>query len=200
MPKNINQIEFVGDLSVADAEVLARYGRSADRILEFGSGGSTQIFAQCCPKTLVSVETDYAWIERTRNNLSLIGHDEWTKPLFVPYDLFKGGEFDLIFVDGIPDKRLDFAMHTWPMLKSGGYMIFHDTRRFEYFKNLAWVMQSFFNEIGHVGVNELDSNMSVIYKTDPVQYVNWNLTENKPLWAYGAELMPEGASLWKIGN
>lgn len=200
MSKDINQIEFVGDLSCEDAKVLACYGKESQKILEFGSGGSTQIFAQCCPQALVSVETDYAWIERTRKNLSLIGHDEWTKPLFVPYDLFKDGDFDLIFIDGVPDKRLEFAMRAWPMLKSGGYMIFHDTRRFEYFKNLAWVMQSFFNEIGHVGVNESDSNMSVIYKTDPVQYVNWNLTENKPLWAYGAELMPEGASLWKIGN
>lgn len=200
MLQQTDQIEFVGDLSREDAKVLARYGKESRQILEFGCGGSTQILAQCCPQTFVSVETDNSWIKRTKDNLSRISHTDWTSPTFVPYDLFKSGEFDLIFVDGIPDKRLDFAMHTWPMLKSGGYMIFHDTRRFEYFKNLAWVMQSFFNEIGHVGVNESDSNMSVIYKTDPVQYVNWNLTENKPLWAYGAENMPEGASLWKIGN
>lgn len=200
MLEEADDIEFVGDLSIEDAKVLKFFCDHNSRVLEFGSGGSTQIFAQCLPQKIVSVETDHSWIERTRENLNKISHKNWTAPQFVPYDFFDSGDFNLIFIDGVPEKRLEFAMRAWPMLDVGGCMIFHDTRRFEYFKNMAWVMQSFFNEICTVEVNISGSNMSIIYKSDPVQYVNWNMTEGKPLWAYGAQPMPEGASLWKMAN
>jgi precorrin-6B methylase 2 len=194
-------MEFVGDLSIQDAKVLTSLGKRATHILEFGSGGSTQIFAQCNPVKLVSVETDPAWIKRTKINLSLISHDKWTKPEFLPYDLFKQeGVFDLIFVDGVPDKRLDFAMKAWAVLDTGGHMIFHDTRHFNHFREAAWVVQSFFGEIRKVSMNEDDSNLTIIEKGPLLAYQNWNYTEGKPLWAYGAEPMPEGAKLWKIDD
>lgn len=189
-------IQFVGDLSVQDAKILAYLGKHAPRILEFGVGGSTQIFAQCQPEQLVSVETDPAWVARTQDNLQRID-GEWTQPKFVPYDLFDGGEFDLIFVDGVPDKRLEFAMRAWPMLAVDGCMVFHDTRRFEYFREAAWVMQSFFNAVGNVSVNTGNSNLTVIEKIRPLMYENWNDTENKPPWAYGKAEIPEGERLWR---
>lgn len=192
-------IEFVGDLSNQDARDLAALGGVSARILEFGVGGSTQIFAQCEPVKLVCVETDPEWVAKTQSNLNLISHDKWTAPEFVPYDLFKvEGYFDLIFVDGVPDKRLEFAMKAWPLLNSGGYMVFHDTRRFEYFREAAWVTQSFFGEIRNVCINLDESNLTIIEKGPLLTYENWNYTEGKPLWAYGAEPMPEGAKLWKL--
>ena len=45
----VRPIDFVGDLSIQDAKVLLDYASKAQRILEFGVGGSTQIFAQCNP-------------------------------------------------------------------------------------------------------------------------------------------------------
>lgn len=191
-------IEFVGDLSIPDAKELVSLGSKSSAILEFGMGGSTQLFAQCKPPIFVSVDTDPAWIERTKENLCRISHDDWCGPKFVPYDLFLGGTFDLIFVDGAPDRRLDFAMHTWPMLDVGGVMVFHDTRRFEYFREAAWVMQSFFSEVRAVEINPRGTNLTIIEKGEPVAYDNWNYSEGKPLWAYGAEPMPEGEKLWVL--
>jgi len=191
--------EFAGDLSEADAHTLHEIARYEKRILEFGVGGSSHIFAQCMPDTLICVDTDAGWIERTKDNLKRITHEEWVMPKFIPYDFFKfDGQYDLIFVDGAPDKRLDFAMRAWPLLSCGGKMIFHDTRRFEYFREAAWVMQSFFNEVIDVGINVSNSNLTIITKRAPLVYENWNETEGKPAWAYGKGDIPEGRGLWKI--
>lgn len=192
-------VQFVGDLSIQDAKTLVGLGSKSTHILEFGVGGSTQIFAQCKPVKLVCVDTDPAWVARTQANLQRISHTDWTAPAFIPYDLFKyEGVYDLIFVDGVPEKRLEFAMRAWPILDTGGKMIFHDTRRFEYFREAAWVMQSFFNEVSRVDVNVDGSNLTIIEKGSVRIYENWNLTEGKPLWAYGSGDIPEGESLWKM--
>lgn len=195
------QLEFVGDLSISDAKTLSAIGSRSNHILEFGVGGSTQIFAQCRPVRLVCVDTDPTWVARTQANLQRINHADWTAPAFVPYDLFKyEGVYDLIFVDGAPERRLEFAMRAWPILDTGGKMVFHDTRRFEYFREAAWVIQSFFNEVSRVDINAEDSNLTIIVKGPVRPYKNWNLTEGKPTWAYGNGDIPEGESLWKIEN
>ena len=195
----IMQLEFVGDLSISDAERLFSLGQESTHILEFGVGGSTQIFAQCNPIKLVCIETDPAWVTKTQSNLQRISHKNWTAPAFVPYDLFKHeGRFDLIFVDGAPEKRLDFAMRAWPILDTGGKMVFHDTKRFEYFREAAWVIQSFFNEVSRVDVNVDGSNLTIIEKGPFQSYENWNLNERKPMWAYGNGEIPEGEGLWKM--
>jgi len=192
-------MEFVGDLSVNDAKVLARLGSKSTHILEFGVGGSTQIFAQCNPVRLVSVDTDPMWIAKTSRNLRKISHENWTTPVFAPYEGYQhDGVFDLIFVDGVPEKRLEFAMRAWECLDAGGVMIFHDSRRFEYFREAAWLVQSFFNEVSRVDINPEDSNLTIIEKGPIRSYENWNLTEGKPMWAYGAGEIPKGAGLWKL--
>lgn len=192
------QFEFVGDLSIQDAKVLARLGAEATRILEFGVGGSTQVFAQCKPKQLICLDTDPMWVARTTDNLKRISRDDWTVPSFVPHELFVyNGKFDLVFVDGVPEKRLNFAMRAWLMLETGGKMVFHDTRRFEYFREAAWVIQSFFNEVSRIDVNTDNSNLTVIEKGPGRFYENWNLTEGKPAWAYGKGDIPDGEGLWK---
>jgi hypothetical protein len=89
-------------------------------------------------------------------------------------------------------------MKVWPLLDVGGHMVFHDTRHFHYFREAAWVVQSFFGEIRSVFINLDGSNLTIIEKGPLLTYENWNYTEGKPLWAYGAEPMPEGEKLWKI--
>lgn len=191
-------IQFVGDLSIEDARILSEHS-SCEHVLEFGVGGSTQIFAQSA-QSVVSVETDPKWVLRTKENLALL--EEPVSVSFVPYDLFNyQGSFDLIFVDGIPEKRLQFAERAWSCLKPGGVMIFHDTRRFEYFREAAWIIQLHFSEIKDVEINKNDSNLTLIHKRkEPLHYVNWNEIEGKPAWAYGKADRPEGEGLWEMND
>jgi predicted O-methyltransferase YrrM len=171
--------------------VLCAYGKEAKTILEFGVGGSTQLFAQCKPELLCCVETDPAWVELTKTRLAKIA--DKTDPVFFLYGISpridQGDEFDLIFVDGVDHLRLEFAIKHWPCLAENGVMIFHDTRREQDFKNAAWVAQMFFNEIEHIEINTKasngkNSNITVIHKKAYEPYVNWNYEEDKPLWAY----------------
>jgi len=181
-------MRFNGDLSLEDADVLVLYGKRAKRILEFGCGGSTQIFSQCKPSRLVSIETSAEWINVTARRVAKLGG---IAPEFRPYDYIPmTEEFDLIFVDGIDSLRRDFALGTWKMLSVGGVMIFHDTRRFQDFQNAAWVAQTYFNEIAFININtkarnNKSSNLTVLVKKEHEPYVNWNYEEGKPLSAYG---------------
>jgi len=194
--ENLKDIKFVGDLSLEDADLLAFYGFRSDAILEFGVGGSTQILSQCLPDLLVSVETDPEWIAKTENRLSQL--TEITKPLFCAYGNHPSHKYDLIFVDGVDHLRRQFAIDTWSFLAETGVMIFHDTRRFEDFQNAAWVAQLFHNEIDSIDINVDNSNMTIIHKKKLQPYVNWNYTEDKPLWAYGLHPNPNGEELWTI--
>jgi hypothetical protein len=185
---------FIGDLSIEDADVLAHYAHSSDRVLEFGAGGSTQIFAQLC-REVVTVETAPVWVERTRKRLEDMGlrdRVEFRAYPGIPVDakLGDGKQYPLIFVDGVDHLRREFAITAWPLLEVDGVMIFHDTRRFADFQNAAWVAQLFHNEIASILVNQRNgngrsSNCTVIRKKQHEPYVNWNLTEGKPLEAYG---------------
>jgi SAM-dependent methyltransferase len=192
----MSTLKFVGDLSIRDASLLHHFVFNYD-VLEFGCGGSTQIFAAQGNK-VVSVDTDPYWIDRTYNNLELIP-DGNKNVRFVPYDYFTfDNQYDVIFIDGAPDKRLQFAEKAWHCLKPGGMMIFHDTRRFEYFREAAWIIQLYHSEVYKVEVNNYESNLTFIHKRfQPIYYENWNLTEGKPMWAYGAEDRPEGEGLWE---
>jgi precorrin-6B methylase 2 len=180
-------VKFIGDLSLEDADILALYGKRAKRILEFGCGGSTQIFSQCKPDRLVSIETSQDWVSVTKRRVEKLGG---TVPDFRPYDFIPmTEEFDLIFVDGIDELRRDFALGTWKLLAVGGVMVFHDTRRFRDFQNVAWVAQTYFNEVMTINVNararnNKSSNMTIMLKKEHEPYVNWNHAEGKPITAY----------------
>lgn len=192
-------VRFVGDLSLQDACVLVEYGRKSKNILEFGAGGSTQIFAQCMPSRLVTVETDARWIDRTMSRVAML--DKKTEPAFVPFDYYPTNfAADLIFVDGISELRGKFCLNTWEQLKVGGVMIFHDTRRPEYFQHVLNLSHKFFNEIGRIDVNADQSNMTVVHKSPRLSYVDWNQTEGKPAWAYGTAEHPEKDTLWQIND
>lgn len=195
--KILKEIAFNGDLSLEDASLLVSYGIQSSAILEFGSGGSTQIFAQCMPQALVSVETSSHWAKKTHENIKKL--DRKTPARFFEYGLYPKDDYDLVFVDGLQELRREFAIDSWPLLNPGGVMIFHDTRRFEYFQDAAWVAQLYFYELDRMDVNIDGSNLTILHKCKPKKYVNWNETENKPAWAYGIGESP-GGRLWKIEN
>jgi predicted O-methyltransferase YrrM len=182
--KKQRQIEFVGDLSIEDSNVLMQLGKDSDLILEFGVGGSTQIFAQCKPRVLLSVETDSAWAYAVADRIAT--HlPQATQPVVIGYGDRFYQKFDLIFVDGIDDKRLDFALNTWDSLNHGGKMLFHDTRRQKDLLNALKVAERFREEVESVAFNFLNSNITVLHKRkDKLIYENWNITEGLPLSAY----------------
>ncbi len=192
--------KFIGDLSLQDADVLVKHAEKSKSVLEFGAGGSTQLLAQCGCIDITSVETDAKWIEATKQRLTQIATESTIN--FIPYTEQFNQEFDLIFVDGVDNLRRQFAIGTWKYLKIGGIMLFHDTRRFQDFQNVAWVSQLYHNEISCIMVNEsasdgATSNITAIHKKLHEPYVNWNYSEDKPLWSYAALPNTESFPLWQ---
>lgn len=177
-------MEFVGDLSIEDSKVLEKYAESADSILEFGVGGSTQIFAQCRPELLVCVETDPTWANVV---LAKVARDfpKATTPLMLHYTNQFYQKFDLIFVDGVDHKRLDFAINAWDSLKGGGVMLFHDTRRPQDLNNVFELAKRYGDEVSRIIVNCAESNTTVVTKREAkLLYENWNHAEGLPMSAY----------------
>jgi predicted O-methyltransferase YrrM len=175
---------FIGDLSLRDAEILCSRGRAAKKILEFGVGGSTHIFSQCCPEVLVCVDTVPKWIDVTARRLAELQRPH-TAPEFFLYNDVRPGKYDLVFVDGIDVLRQAFALVAWDWLEPTGVMLFHDTRRAQDAANVAAVCSRYFAEIRTVHWNLNHSNVTVIEKQPPLRYENWNIVEGKPLWQYG---------------
>jgi hypothetical protein len=191
-------VKFVGDLSKADAKVLVKYGKWAQHILEFGMGGSTQIFAQSMPVDpickLWSMDTDPQWIARTKLNLDLLGIPEGRYRL-MDYDLSlegcDGNMFDLIFDDGIDMERFNFGLCVFKRLKIGGWFLMHDTRRRGDLRNFLDLVLAYKDEIGQVAINMGGSNISGFQRKVPEPYVNWDKEEGKEPWQYGGEAPPD---------
>ena len=79
-------MKYIGQLSKADADLLGYYAKEYPRILEFGAGGSTMIFAQTTSKKVLTMEPNPIWVARTLSNLSALGADS-SKYEIVPYSL-----------------------------------------------------------------------------------------------------------------
>ena len=192
-------INYIGDLSRADAELLRVFAEKADRILEFGVGASTQIFAayaRCGP--VHSVETDPTWIEKTQRNLIRLDEAQpgAIKPvLFYLYESYRlSWGFDLIFIDGVDELRQDFALLTWAALEPGGAMLFHDTRRSiphgdsptTDLQNALAVVDRFALEVDRVLLNHADSNITIVRKRlVPLVLEDWNEVEGRALEQIG---------------
>lgn len=189
---------YVGDLSVQDANLLCARCRSANSILEFGVGASTQIFAQVAPvfAEIVSVETNSSWVVRTKAILDLMNlgrrikfltYDEWQYAITSPTGAGPAlAHYDMIFDDGVDNLRADFAARSWPFLKVGGCLILHDTRRRQDFLNVTNFSQQHYLEISTIEVNAGSSNLTVMTKKLPEPYVDWNVVENRSPVMYGS--------------
>jgi predicted O-methyltransferase YrrM len=185
-------IDYVGDLSRADARLLRALAEQSEFILEFGCGASTQIFAAYGRRSVDAVETDPAWIEKTRRNLAAL---DIRRPVaFTSYLEFRPTRFyDLVFVDGIDELRQAFALAIWPSLSVDGLMAFHDTRRTEPHgestttdvQNVCAVIERYSTEIASVEFNRDDSNITVVAKRAPLPYEDWNLAERRTLQQIG---------------
>jgi len=198
---NLNNLEkdnsyiYIGDLSRKDAGIIQYYASRSKNILEFGVGGSSQIFAQCCDRDsqIISIDTNRKWIEFTKKILSEIKKYRCIVDIdFMIYNDFikkEKKEFDLIFNDGLRRNRLDFVLKTWSNLKSdGGILMLHDTRKENYFKSACKIIETFYNEIDNVQMNVDNSNISIITKKSLQKYEDWNLIEKKEDWMKSAKI------------
>lgn len=170
---------FVGDLSANDAAVLATLARDASSIIEFGVGGSTQIFAQCAPAGahILSLDTSVDWLDRTKATLRAMAlHD---RVMFQSYPGQLDRAYDLAFDDGIIEHRLDFASRVWPHLTIGGKLVFHDTRRPFDYMNAVQIITTHYLEIDIVEANAANSNLTIITKKARGDYQDWNEVEQR---------------------
>lgn len=187
-------IPYVGDLSRNDAALLKELAEHAARILEFGAGASTQIFAAYSKGDVTSVETDPGWIDRTAQRVaSLRASGTPARPVsFLRWrahdgDVVLDGAFDLIFVDGIDELREAFALMVWPRLAIGGVMAFHDTRRVRPHgdattsdvENVCEVVVRYSPEVESVVLNAADSNITLVTKRAPLPLEDWNAVEGR---------------------
>lgn len=198
----LRPLKFIGDLSEQDAKIIEKYARNVNSVLEFGVGGSTQIIAQSIlQKTrFLSLDTDPVWIETTKRNLQRLGVQSRCSMLrYEQWDPTPGEQFDLIFNDGAPDLRFEFALRCFSHLRIGGFLLFHDTRGLHHVKNVTRVIEAFYESIGRVTLNEavdgVASNITVVEKKLKESYVNWNEVEGRPPWAFGHGAVPE--EFWK---
>lgn len=179
-------IQYIGDISKADAIILKELAEQSESILEFGVGASTQVLAAYGKGKVTSVETSPEWIERTKMNLRFL---EITKEVdFQDYYTFQPfTEYDLIFDDGATEFRLPFALLTWKFLKIGGYLLIHDTRTSREVQVVHDFMQACSPEIESIFINKDHSNITVIKKKSAEFYENWNEVEGRKPWQSGYE-------------
>lgn len=110
---------------------------------------------------MISVDTSLEWIERTRSNLALLGITA-TVDFRAFGSILNDRQYDLVFVDGVDELRLPFAIFSWSALVPGGHLMFHDTHRdFLYVTNLASMSMS---DVESLAINCNQSNISVVKK------------------------------------
>lgn len=108
-------------------------------VLEFGAGGSSRWFAERCGR-LISVETSPVWAQRVRDDLAGAACD-WSVALFTdPRAALVGvADVDLALIDGVEPGRDACARLAWPLLKSGGWLVFDDAQREQHAGTVAWL-------------------------------------------------------------
>jgi hypothetical protein len=99
------------------------------KVLEFGSGMSSLLFASRC-RHLVSIESEPAWYERMRTHFAQKGFTNVDYRLRAPGDYARlddlpDGSFDFALVDGI--KRDEAVVTAIRKCRSGGWMMMDNT-------------------------------------------------------------------------
>jgi predicted O-methyltransferase YrrM len=112
-------------------------------ILEFGSGGSTLMFARRC-NSVLSYETSEEWL--TKINAKLVEKNLSDRAIVkfrpelnsgkMPPDFDYSQEYDLILCDGCREGRNEFIMQTWPLVITGGWYVVDNSSQFEYMEGM----------------------------------------------------------------
>lgn len=185
-------MKWVGHLSREDAGMLSALSVSCS-VVEFGAGGSTMIFAQNADHVL-TIDTKNEWLLKTGERLDrldvsakckMINLDDFSS---VITEVGSSGEYDIAFIDGERDKRLEVAHMLWPMLCDYGMMLWHDTLRPQDAKDVYDFATEHHLEVRSIVSNPvyngLRTNLTIIHKRPAEEYHNWRYTEGKPNWFY----------------
>jgi hypothetical protein len=201
-------MDYLGDLSKYDYEVLKTYSKKSNNILEFGVGASTQILRNYCNGKLTSVDTSDFWIDLTKKNLEFLNINK-TVDYYLYDDFSPNNEmFDFIFNDGVDSLRNGFGVNIWKNLSVGGVIAYHDTRRNIDINNVINLINTHKDEIESVYFNEGDSNITLIKKKNKdgnsfndfinvgeilskFKYYDWNDIEGKTRVKYGISVIKE---------
>lgn len=175
-------MNYLGDLSKQDYEILKDLSLNSKNILEFGIGASTQILRNFSDGNLTSLETSPFWIDITKQNLNFLSIKKEVN--FLSYEEFKptSEQYDLIFNDGIDSLRNEFGIKSWQNLKIGGIIAYHDTRRRQDVQNVMDLVNNFKDEVESIIFNKDDSNITLVKKKikDDIIFSN-NIDVNKIL-------------------
>jgi predicted O-methyltransferase YrrM len=177
-------IDYVGDISQADAGALSRWAAGNDRILEFGMGASTQVLAHYTKGHVTSLDTDEVWKDKTEKHLKRLNIPE-TKWELQPYSWYLANlghfhldnEWDFVFDDGVDHLRRPFGLSVWPFIRVGGWLALHDQRRKHDYDNAMAIIDNNWLEVGTVHFNHAHSNITFIQKKVSEPYDNWQITE-----------------------
>lgn len=199
-------MNYLGDLSKYDYEVLKDYATKSNNILEFGVGASTQILRNYCEGKITSVDTSDFWIDLTKKNLEFLNIDK-TVNYYLYHDFSPNNEmFDFIFNDGVDSLRNEFGINIWKNLSDGGVIAYHDTRRRIDINNVINLINVHKDEVESVFFNEGDSNITLIKKKNKddnsfndviniediltkFKYYDWNDVEGKTRVNYGISVI-----------
>ena len=176
-------IDYIGDISKADAQVLKEFAEKSASILECGCGASTQVLRAYSKGTVTSVDTERRWITSTKAHLKRLklGHVDFVlMKNFTP-----SGMYDLVFNDGHLDGRREFAERVWRCIRVGGSLLYHDTRTTRIVMDVAHLLAGYSSEIHTMIVNKDHSNITVVERKVAEHYENWNLVEGREKWQIG---------------
>ncbi|KKM98962.1 hypothetical protein LCGC14_1152650 [marine sediment metagenome] len=136
-PCYIDQLRTIPYMDAMHAEWLREYAEDAESILEWGRGGSTIWLAQITEGTICSIEHDQTWHQRIHNllagltaaDLQLAKVEEW---VYCTHDGYcnQTGQYDLAFIDGKAEWRLDCLAACAKCVKPGGHIFMHDSQRY----------------------------------------------------------------------
>lgn len=173
-------INYIGDISKADAQVLEMFGAISKEILEFGCGASTQVMAYYTGGHITSIDTEQVWLDKTKVHLDrlLVEPDKYTLMKYTDFNPTQKEKYDFVFDDGADSMRRDFGINIWPFIKIGGYLALHDQRRKPDFDNALVIIDRYWMEVDIIYMNYMHSNITFIKKKKEERWSNWQIDEN----------------------
>ncbi|HYG84516.1 MAG TPA: hypothetical protein VD907_06610 [Verrucomicrobiae bacterium] len=147
-------------------------------IVEFGSGGSTQILGHYSQGHVTSYETNEYWISKTKKHLVSLNIENVYIKHFNSINDLSIPEHDLLFIDGFREMRISFANKALETNK--GIIAFHDTRKRMYTEKIVPFVHLYWNKIRRIDVNYRDSNITLLHMREvPLAYEDWNKVEGR---------------------
>ena len=119
-------------MTIEQVGVIWKYAETAERILEFGGGGSTLFYLESCPSAEIhTIEEDHLWrrwvidlADAMRSSGVKLASEWFCGAVLLEFDV--DNPFDLILVDGLHKSRPADFVHGVDLLSDDGVMFLHD--------------------------------------------------------------------------